>query len=292
MIPLDGPARARLVDRFGPQVERWCTALPAMVSSLAERWNLEVRSAIAGGTGRTLMCRDDAGRSVVLKLTPQLDIAATEAMALRAWAGCSRVVELIDTDYQSGALLLEGVVPGRPLREMAGNAPVGQVADLLVQLRSASPPDGIPALAERVADMFELAERRRRGSPAEEHLPVGLMRRSRALCAELAADGPRSLVHGDLHPGNVLQGGRGIVAIDPRPCVGDPTFDAVDWAFLPVADGGAVEDGIATLVERLPELDTDRLRKWCSGLAVLMALAPLRSHAPTAYTAALLRMAP
>ncbi|OUC96640.1 hypothetical protein CA984_14275 [Streptosporangium minutum] len=44
------------------------------------------------------------------------------------------------------------------------------------------------------------------------------------------AAGPAGLVHGDLHPGNVLDGGpRGLVVIDPRPCVGDPAFDAVDW---------------------------------------------------------------
>ena len=34
-----------------------------------------------------------------------------------------------------------------------------------------------------------------------------------------------------IHPGNVLVGGlaRGLVAIDPRPCVGEAEFDAVDW---------------------------------------------------------------
>lgn len=45
------------------------------------------------------------------------------------------------------------------------------------------------------------------------------------------------LLHGDLHMGNVLDGGRsrGWVAIDPKACVGDRCFDAVRY---PVRAGG------------------------------------------------------
>jgi streptomycin 6-kinase len=42
------------------------------------------------------------------------------------------------------------------------------------------------------------------------------------------------LLHGDLHLGNVLDGGpsRGLVAIDPKACLGDPCFDAVDYVVV------------------------------------------------------------
>ena len=292
MILLDAPARARLLDRFGPEVGRWCDELPALVDTLTRRWRLQVLSAIPGGTGRTLMCRDSAGRSAVLKLTPEPDIAATEAAALRAWAGCSRVVHLIGTDLEAGALLLEGVVPGTPLADSTGDLPLDEIADLLAQLRTVASPEGLPTLAERVAGFFDLAERRWRGSAAERHLPLEVLRRSRAAAAELGAGGPTTLVHGDLHARNVLEGAAGIVAIDPRPCVGDPTFDAVDWAFLPVSTGGRIDHGIDALGERLPGLDTDRLRRWCASLAVLLALGPLRRDMPTPYTATLVQMAP
>nr|WP_225882432.1 aminoglycoside phosphotransferase family protein [Streptomyces aureocirculatus] len=45
-----------------------------------------------------------------------------------------------------------------------------------------------------------------------------------------AGDGSdHRLLHGDLHLGNVLDGGqRGLMAIDPKACAGDPCFDAVD----------------------------------------------------------------
>jgi streptomycin 6-kinase len=227
-----------------------------------------------------------------LKLTPERDIAATEAAALRAWAGCSRVVQLIDNDLEAGAILLEGVIPGTPLADSTGDLPLEQISDLLAQLRTVAGPEAMPTLAERVAGFFDLAERRWRGSAAERHLPLTVLHRSRAAAAELAADGPTALVHGDLHSGNVLEGAAGIVAIDPRPCVGDPTFDAVDWAFVPVSKGGRIDHGIDALGERLPCLDTDRLRRWCASMAVLLAVGPLRRDAPTPYTATLIQMAP
>src|SRR5260370_961646 len=51
------------------------------------------------------------------------------------------------------------------------------------------------------------------------------------------------MLHGDLTPGNILDGGarRGLVAIDPAPCLADAAFDAVDL-ILWQADGlGTIE---------------------------------------------------
>jgi streptomycin 6-kinase len=41
---------------------------------------------------------------------------------------------------------------------------------------------------------------------------------------------PIALLRGDLTPSNILDrgAGRGLVAIDPAPCVGNAAFDAVD----------------------------------------------------------------
>jgi streptomycin 6-kinase len=290
VILLDEAARTRLVDRFGPDVAPWCDALPSLVDSLTARWGLEVVSALAGNTGRTLMCRDRAGRSTVLKLTPQLDIAATEAAALRAWAGLPRVVRLLEADYEAGAVLLEGIEPGTQM--VTEEVPLGELAELLTQLHSVPGADGVPTIAERLVGFFDLAERRWRESAVKEYIPLDVLHRSRAAATELATSGPTALVHGDLHPANVLRGPDGIVAIDPRPCVGDPAFDAVDWIFLPVSRGQRLGDSIATLGAALPELDTDRVRGWCEALAVIVALSPLRREGPTPYTDMLLQMAP
>jgi streptomycin 6-kinase len=45
------------------------------------------------------------------------------------------------------------------------------------------------------------------------------------------------VLHGDLTPSNILDGGaeRGLVAMDPAPCLGDAAFDAVDLILWCVA---------------------------------------------------------
>ncbi|HVV07751.1 hypothetical protein [Amycolatopsis sp.] len=53
----------------------------------------------------------------VLKVTPERDIAETEATALRAWSGSPAVADLLDADLDAGALLLDGIVPGTTLAE-------------------------------------------------------------------------------------------------------------------------------------------------------------------------------
>jgi hypothetical protein len=57
---------------------------------------------------------------VVLKLTPDPSVADGEAAALRASAANPQAVDLLDTDAETGALLLEKLEPGnqaqRPTR--------------------------------------------------------------------------------------------------------------------------------------------------------------------------------
>jgi streptomycin 6-kinase len=85
------------------------------------------------------------------------------------------------------------------------------------------------------------------------------------------------LLHGDLHPGNVLDGGatRGLVAIDPRACAGDPAFHAIDWIVWRADGGDAVERRIATLAP-VAGVEGDRLHAWCAAFAAIVAVSLAR----------------
>ncbi|WP_312878289.1 aminoglycoside phosphotransferase family protein [Lentzea indica] len=86
------------------------------------------------------------------------------------------------------------------------------------------------------------------------------------------------LLHGDLHLGNALDGGqRGLMAIDPKACLGDPCFDAVDL----VVAGAGQEGGAARceVVAAACGLDGDRLFGWSQVIAPLLAVAYLATGA-------------
>lgn len=259
----------RLRGRFGPEVQPWLDGVPALVARLSARWGLEVVARMTGGTSVTLRCRRSDGSGAYLKLTPDREVFATEAAALRAWASSPAVVSLLDVADEDDALLIEALEPGTPLADWR------PAADLLASLREVPPPTGFPTVADRVDFMYGLARRRNPGVPGE------LLDASHAAARRLADTGSViRLVHGDLHPANVLLGARGYVAIDPRPCLGDPDLDVVDWAFLDVT----TVDQVRSRIAGLRVLDEDRAFEWSRALAVLLLMSHLRRGIDDAQT--------
>jgi streptomycin 6-kinase len=257
-------ARARLVARFGAAlVDEWWPELTARLDRLAARWAVSVGEPVGrGNTSLVLWCRRADGARGVLKLSPDPALAVAEAGALRAWAASGRVPELWGHDAGAGALLLEAVGDGAPaLRPVDLDA----VAGLIGGLHAARAPAGFPLLAERVEWMF--SHRITRGMPFADALERG----GRAAIALAREPAPTVLLHGDLHPGNVLDGGpaRGLVAIDPRPCVGDPAFDGVDWVFHR-ADADEWAPRARALAAAIG-CDPDRLWRWCVAFAPMIA---------------------
>ncbi|MEV4335662.1 aminoglycoside phosphotransferase family protein [Streptomyces sp. NPDC049590] len=286
-------ARDRLVVRFGPAVLAWCDRLPGLVGELTARWDLTVVAAGGGGTSRVFRCVErPTGASVWLKLTPEPAIAREEAEALRAWAGRPSVVGLLAEDPGLGALLLEDVEPGVPVRQLSWE--LSGAAALLRELRAGPPARGehsvLGPLSHRIGFLFDLADRTRAAVPAAP-FPPGALDRAREAALGLAATGPVGLVHGDLHPANVLSGpGARMVAIDPRPAWGDPDFDAVDWALDGVADAAALEERVRKLAELVPGQSPDRVRDWCRALAPLLALPRVRAGRKDPETAFLIAL--
>jgi streptomycin 6-kinase len=125
-------------------------------------------------------------------------------------------------------------------------------------------------LTDRIAWLFDAWDRELDRRPElRDVMPVDLPERGRRLAMELASDAvPTVLLHADLNPGNLLDGGseRGLVAIDPAPCIGDPAFDATDLVFAAATDPDEIESYIgdfATAIRVAPE----RLLSWCIAFA-------------------------
>ncbi len=290
---LDAAARTRLLARHGADAEAWLDALPTRLSALAERWWVALDLAsppFAGGTSVVARGWRD-GVPVMLKLAFDPRDAAVEAGALRAWGAgpAPPVPRLLADDTAAGALLLESIEPGTPLIADPSPPPVEACGALLRGLRAPAPPAGTQPLSERVEWIFELWLARHAAEPAPRAaVPTGLLERGRAAARELADDraAPVALVHGDLHAGNVLDGGpvRGLVAIDPRPCVGDPAFDAADLVLHGVTSADRARERAAAVAARTGD-DPDRVAGWCAALAALDAAALASRPAPPAPAA-------
>jgi streptomycin 6-kinase len=292
--------RGRLLVRFGARVAPWWDQLPEVLAELGERWELVVGDAAGrGNTSLVVRCRRADGRPAVLKLTPDAELVAAQASALQRWEPSGRVPLVWGYDPPLGALLLEAVPNETPLSELGRAVELAEVANLIGGLHRCGAPviaNGFGSLAEGVEFIFAhwIERLARRGEAVTRAVPVNRLRRGHELARALVADaGVEVLLHGDLHPGNVLDGGaaRGLVAIDPSPCVGDPAVDAVDWVFWAVDDPRRWKPRSRDLALALG-IDHERLWAWCAAFAAMLAASEAGRGASADRVAALLALAP
>jgi streptomycin 6-kinase len=276
-LRIDDGVRRRLTARFGAEVGPWFEELPDVLSALAECWRVEWDSFIPRGSmSAVILCRMADGRAAVLKVSPDRARLANEAAALDRWTTV-HTPSVLAVDESVGALLLEAIEPGTPLIESRVYPEMESTATLLTSLHANGVPDpAYPSLAHRVAYLFDSGTK-----PYERHpellelIPLELYERGRRLASRLAESvPPTGLLHGDLTPSNILDGGsqRGLVAIDPAPCLGDDLgYDALDLLLWQADD----VDVIAARAEQLaPAIDVDagRLLDWCTAFAAMTAL--------------------
>jgi streptomycin 6-kinase len=222
-----------------------------------------------------IRCWTANGRPAVLKASPERERAGHEAAALASWK-TRHVPAVLAVDESVGALLIEAVEPGTPLVESAAYPRLESLVALLTSLHE----DGVPdpryrPVADHIAYLFDSGGRNYEREPdLAKLIPPELYARGRHLAMRLAADAaPIALLHGDLTPVNVLDGGekRGLVAIDPAPCLGDPVFDAIDLVLWRA-------DDIETITARAEQLapaigaEIGRLLDWCAAFAGMIAL--------------------
>jgi streptomycin 6-kinase len=225
-MTLQLPQRLVEAAQGSAEGQAWLARLPAERERLAQRWSLSFERE---GGGHTATCshvafvRRSDGTPAVLKIGLPHFEAEHEQQGLRFWDG-DPMVRLLDADAASGALLLERCEPGSPLSEAPEPEQDRVIAGLLRRLWRAPPPaHPFRPLSAMVRYWADEALRRPQAWPDPAFIHAGTQR-----LIELGR--PRSddvLLATDLHAGNVLAAGRQPwLAIDPKPFVGDPAYDA------------------------------------------------------------------
>lgn len=272
---LDEGLRRRLRARYGEPVDSWLDGAPAVLAALGERWELEYGTLIPlGSMSVVVRCRTADDAPAVLKLVPDRARVASEAAALQTWA-TAHVPRVHAFAPDLGALLLEAIEPGGMVRDALTYPSVESVAELVSSLHHGDAAAGVfPPLTRRTTHLFASWDRQRHLRPdLVDGVPEDLFERGRRFAARLAAEpSSMALLHGDLTAVNVLDGGRrGLVAIDPGPCLGDPAYDVIDLLVWRAPDIATIEARAGRLADAMG-IDVARLLDWCSAFGAMFAL--------------------
>ena len=244
-----------LARRFGDEGRSWLATVPGVLDELAREWQLTLGARLYGGLLAIVHEATNAeGERVVLKLASHWDRPLEEIACLETWGGHG-APRLLRADRARGALLLERIEPGLRARDAEASA----VADVLRHLHQ-EPPAGLGTLAE-------VARRRLARAVVEGRANDDRARWALAAIGQLEAEPVAPvLLHGDFDWRNLLRcDRRGLAAIDPVACAGDPAYDAGYWA---QATGDAGRRARTAAIADALGLDVRRVRAWGAVVAV------------------------
>lgn len=196
------------------------------------------------------------GTPAVLKITQ----SGHEHIVLRRWGG-DGAVRLLSADPPQHALLLERLGSGS-LATLRDFDACEVVAGLYRRLH-------VPALPQlpTLTSYLEEWTREFQALPRSAAIPHRLVEQATALARELAEEPTDTVIHGNLHYGNVLAAGREPwLAIAPRPVNGDAHYEVAPmlwhrWDEL----AGNIRNGVQRRFYALVDaggLDEDTARAW------------------------------
>jgi streptomycin 6-kinase len=257
---------------------RWIEGLEAEVNEVAKRWSLELGDPYepGGQTAWVAPARSPEFGDVVLKVGWRHMEAEDEAAGLREWRGDGAIHVRADARLSAttNALLLERCTPGTTLSTRPEEEQDVVLAELLLRLwRRPSDPASFRPLQE-LCDYWAACFEQKLDEGRGDGIDPGLADEGAALFRSLPATATEErLLCTDLHAENVLASERAPwLVIDPKPFVGDPTYDALQHHLNSrdrlVADPRALAGRMAGLLG----LDPARLLVWLFAYCVVQSV--------------------
>ena len=247
--------------RKAPERMDWLARLPGIVRNLLEQWALTLGTPFddeVSAAWVTTVTQADGNSSVLKVGMPHME-GEHEIHGLRFWNG-DPTVRLIDADEGLGAMLIERCEPGSVLRTVPESEQDRVIAYILRRLwRLPLAPHPFRPLSDLMAYWGKetLAD-------IDRWPDAGLVQEGLRLLEELPRNSSATvLLATDLHAGNVLRAQREPwLAIDPKPFLGDPAFDATQHLFNCSQKLRSNTDATINDFADLLGVDHERVRLW------------------------------
>jgi streptomycin 6-kinase len=200
---IDIPARfvRGTIEREGEPGRAWLATLPGLIEEFLQRWRCTPAGPMMhGGVGAVVPVQRDDGSPTVLKISFTHPGNVYEPDAFAAWRGHGALL-LYERDDAHFAMLLERA--GRDtLACLNDDAAIATCGEILRRLAVPGPPH-LPRLSDHAAQQEESVRQNaeRFGHP----VPARVVDAALATIQDLYYKQPDTLVHGDLHYGNVLR---------------------------------------------------------------------------------------
>jgi streptomycin 6-kinase len=265
----------------GPDWAAWVDRLPRLAGELLEEWRLRVDGATSHGYCSLVLPVRSEEEEAVLKLGFPDDESEHEHLALQHWHG-DGAVRLLRADPRRQALLLERAGPDdlTTVDDVEACEVVGSSYQRLHR-----PP--LPQVRS-LAGLCTTWEQRLRSVPRGAPVPHRMVEQAASIArAFTGPDTDSRLLHGDLHPAQVLAAARQPwLVIDPKPLNGDPHYELAPMLWNRWDEAVASGDVRATVRRRFFTLvdaawfDEDRARDWVVLRVVLNAVHELDRPTP------------
>ena len=275
MIEIPEDFARQLINREGAPGRAWLASLPGLVDELLSRWRCRQPEPITRGhLGIILPVQRHDSTPAVLKVSFTHPANVYEPYAYAVWGGRGAVL-LHERDDARFAMLLEQG-EWQTLEDLDDVDQATAVTGQLARRLAVPAPPGIPRLADR-AEGWEQSLRENAdllGHPLSQRALGSAL----ATIQDLARKQPDTMIHGDLHFGNVVRAQREPwLVVDPSGLAGDLASDA-----LQVLKRGAdsllrADDLEVALRRRLAifadaaEIDHERAIRWAQTQAAMGA---------------------
>lgn len=257
-----------IINNYGKKGREWLGKLSRIVEQVSSRLKLHDLKPVPNLTYNYVLSGFQGTNPIILKLGLDIEDLKREASALKCFAG-QGAVKLMEED--EGLILLERAVPGTSLiKHYLPNEDIKALeiaCKVMKNLHQARIPKNhnFPHIKDWLSALDK-----------DWEIPTSYLQKARELRDQLLQTSSADvLLHGDLHPDNILQNGNDWVVIDPKGVIGEASYEIAAFIRNPIPELLSHDNASSIIKYRITHfakilgLEKARIMHWCFVQAVL-----------------------